>query len=80
MCVSEKFEDTTGIIRTVNHRTDNAMAHRKRTMSYKSLLVYRNMEIGHHEGSAVPAPLVAPVVLQLNDTNIVWINWSIRKK
>ena len=67
---------------SVNRKTDNAMTERKRTKEQTT--IYKILQIEQHEphlkpgvnsgapeGSAVHVPNATPVVLLLNDTNII---------
>ena len=74
-----------GQLEVVNRRmTDNTMAKRKKTNTDLQNITWKTtaratwtplkpgMNSGAPEGLAVPVPEVTPVVLLLNDTNIIW--------
>jgi hypothetical protein len=82
----KKAEDTKRVIgsrksKMNRHRKTNRKGRKRHTMTYKTL--HRKLQIEKHEhhkkllnkgaseGEIVPAPLVASVVLLLNDTSIM---------
>ena len=73
--MEETFEDTNQSDSVNRRSTDNAMAKRKGSKGqitiYKTLHTKPGVNSGALEGVPVPAQHVQPVVLLLNDTNII---------